>query len=73
MFANEIGARQAAMRSALYSVANELMSAVVVPGMPLASEAPGAPAVEPEIAAGQPEGWVGAAAVGAVYVDGASL
>ena len=42
-----------ATRIALYCAANEAMSEDVVPGMPLASDAPGAPAVDPPIAAGQ--------------------
>jgi hypothetical protein len=53
----------------LYSVANELRSAVVVPGTPSASDAPGAPAVDPLIAEGQAGAETGAdggAAVGAV-------
>jgi hypothetical protein len=44
---------------ALNAAAKELMSAVVVPGTPSASLAPGAPDVEPEIALGH----VGAAGV----------
>jgi len=60
---------QFATRIALYSVANELRSAVVVPGTPSASDAPGAPAVDPLIAEGQAGAETGAdggAAVGAV-------
>jgi hypothetical protein len=72
MLANGIGARQLAMRSALYSVANDAMSAELVPGTPLASDAPGAPAVEPPIAAGQVGVGGGVVvAVGAVNVAGA--
>jgi hypothetical protein len=72
MFAIGMGARQFATRSELYSVAKALRSAEVVPGIPLGSDAPGAPAVEPPIAAGQ-VGAAGAAgaATGAVNVVGA--
>ena len=52
MFANGIGVRQFATRIELYCEANEARSADEVPGMPLASEAPGAPEVEPPIADG---------------------
>lgn len=65
MLANGIGARQLATRSALYSVANEAMSALVVPGMPLGSDAPGAPAVEPPMADGH-TGAAGATTGGGV-------
>jgi hypothetical protein len=60
MLANGIGVRQLATRSALYSDAKELRSADVVPGMPLGSDAPGAPAVEPPMA----DGHTGAAGGG---------
>ncbi len=60
MLANGIGVRQLATRSALYSDANEARSAEVVPGIPLASDAPGAPSVEPPMAAGQAGVGVGA-------------
>jgi hypothetical protein len=60
MLANGMGARQLATRIALYCDANEAMSAEEVPGMPLASAAPGAPAVEPPMA----DGHTGAAGAG---------
>jgi hypothetical protein len=70
MLAYGIGVRQLATRIALYSDAKEAMSAEVAPGMPLGSDAPGAPAVDPPIAAGQ----VGAAgAVGGGVGVGVSL
>ncbi|HEX4400960.1 MAG TPA: hypothetical protein VHZ98_06510 [Galbitalea sp.] len=50
-----------ATRIALYSAAKDARSAEVVPGMPLASDAPGAPGVEPPIA----DGHTGAAGAGA--------
>ena len=53
MFAYGIGARQLATRIALYAEAKEARSEEVVPGMPLGSDAPGAPAVEPPMADGQ--------------------
>jgi hypothetical protein len=53
MLAKGMGVRQFATRIALYSDANEAISPEVVPGIPLGSDAPGAPAVEPPIAAGQ--------------------
>ncbi|MDQ1547044.1 MAG: hypothetical protein QOH69_1948 [Actinomycetota bacterium] len=52
MFAKGIGVRQFATRIALYCEANDARSADEVPGMPLGSDAPGAPAVDPPIAAG---------------------
>ena len=52
MLAKGTGCRQFATRRALYCDANEAISADEVPGTPLASTAPGAPAVEPPIAAG---------------------
>jgi hypothetical protein len=64
MLANGIGARQLATRIALYSEANEARSAEVVPGTPLGSDAPGAPAVEPPMADGQ-AGAAGGGGVGA--------
>jgi hypothetical protein len=63
MLAYGIGVRQLATRIALYSDAKEAMSAEVAPGMPLGSDAPGAPAVDPPIAAGQ-VGAAGAVGVG---------
>ena len=57
MFAYGIGVRQLATRIALYWDAKDARSAEVVPGMPLGSDAPGAPAVEPPMA----DGHVGAA------------
>ena len=74
MFANGIGVRQFATRIELYCEANKARSADEVPGMPLASDAPGAPAVEPPIAAGHTgaAGWVGVGVgVGRVIVAGA--
>jgi hypothetical protein len=53
MLAKGIGCRQLATRIALYCAAKDAMSADEVPGIPLASDAPGAPAVEPPIADGQ--------------------
>jgi hypothetical protein len=52
MLANGTGFRQFATRIALYCEAKEARSADEVPGMPLASDAPGAPAVDPPIAGG---------------------
>jgi hypothetical protein len=74
MLAKGMGARQFATRSALYSAAKELISPDVVPGTPSASDAPGAPAVDPPIAAGQVGVGVGVGAgAGAVKVAGALL
>ena len=69
MLANGIGVRQLATRSALYSDAKAARSAEVVPGMPLGSDAPGAPGVEPPIADGQ----AGAVGVGVGVGVGDSL
>jgi hypothetical protein len=69
MFANGIGCRQLATRIALYAAAKAFRSAVVVPGTPSASDAPGAPAVEPLIALGQ----VGVAGGGVVVTGGATV
>ena len=60
MLAYGIGVRQLATRSALYSDAKDARSAEVVPGMPLGSDAPGAPDVEPPMA----DGHTGAAGGG---------
>jgi hypothetical protein len=70
MLANGIGVRQLATRSALYSAANELRSADVVPGMPLGSDAPGAPAVEPPMAVGQTGVAGGGVGAGSTTVAG---
>lgn len=56
MLAKGIGFRQFATRIALYCDANEARSADEVPGIPLASDAPGAPAVDPPIADGHAGG-----------------
>ena len=63
MLAKGTGCRQFATRIALYCNANDARSADEVPGMPLASDAPGAPAVEPPIAVGH-AGAGGAVGVG---------
>jgi hypothetical protein len=63
MLAKGTGVRQFATRSALYSDAKEARSADVVPGMPLGSDAPGAPGVEPPMAAGH-TGAAGGVGVG---------
>jgi hypothetical protein len=66
MFAKGIGVRQFATRIALYCEAKDARSADEVPGIPLASDAPGAPAVEPPIADGQVGVGVGAGVGAAV-------
>jgi hypothetical protein len=68
MLAKGMGVRQLATRIALYAEAKEFRSAVVVPGTPSASLAPGAPEVEPPMAVGH-VGAAGAAG-GAVTVAG---
>ena len=70
MLAKGIGCRQFATRIALYCDANEAMSADEVPGIPLASDAPGAPAVDPPIADGH-AGAAGGVGVGVGVGDGA--
>ena len=68
MLAYGTGVKQLATRIALYWAAKEAMSAEVVPGMPLASDAPGAPAVEPPMAAGQVGVGGGGGGAGGVWV-----
>ena len=64
MLRKGIGERQCATRIELYCVAKAARSSDVVPGIPLASAAPGAPAVEPLMASGH-AGAAGAGGAGA--------
>jgi hypothetical protein len=70
MFANGIGVKQSETRSELYSAANDARSAEVVPGMPLGSDAPGAPGVEPPIAEGQTGATGGGVGAGSLTTAG---
>ncbi len=59
-----------ATRSALYSDAKDARSAEVVPGMPLGSDAPGAPDVEPPMADGHTGAAGGGVGVGSTIAAG---
>jgi hypothetical protein len=69
MFAYGIGCRQFATRIALYFAAKDARSADVVPGIPLASDAPGAPDVDPPIAVGHVGVAGGGGGVGDEVID----